>query len=254
MIRIAKQPLPRERRIYGHLIVMAIINITIPFLLITWAEQYVESSLAAILTSPVPLFAIVLSAWFLPDEPIRVNGLIGLVVGFVGVRSSRGRGLSGEGASLPGELALLGATVSYGVRRRLRATQRPRPAGDGPRGLRGLVRGAHHGVLALLTEHPWTATPDGEAVFAILWLGVLGSGLAYLLVFRLFANWGATRTTMVAYVIPVVGITLGYLVLQEPVDARIVFGTALVITGIGLVNSRFGRRRLYGRVPPIEAV
>jgi drug/metabolite transporter (DMT)-like permease len=110
------------------------------------------------------------------------------------------------------------------------------------------------GVLALLTEHPWTATPDGEAVFGILWLGVLGSGLAYLLVFRLFANWGATRTTMVAYVIPVVGITLGYLVLQEPVDARIIFGTALVITGIGLVNSRFGRRRLYGRVPPVEAV
>ena len=49
---------------------MAIINITIPFLLITWAEQSVESSLAAILTSPVPLFAIVLSALFLPDEPI----------------------------------------------------------------------------------------------------------------------------------------------------------------------------------------
>jgi drug/metabolite transporter (DMT)-like permease len=232
VIRIAKQPLPRERRIYGHLIVMAIINITIPFLLITWAEQYVESSLAAILTSPVPLFAIVLSAWFLPDEPIRVNGLIGL----------------------PGELALLGATVSYAcgavyARRNVRGLPAMVPAV-----FQVSFAALITGVLALLTEHPWTATPDGEAVFAILWLGVLGSGLAYLLVFRLFANWGATRTTMVAYVIPVVGITLGFLVLQEPVDARIVFGTALVIAGIGLVNSRFGRRRLYGRVPPIEAV
>src|SRR5215218_7971262 len=56
VIRIARQPLPRDRRAYGHLFVMAIINITIPFLLITWAEQSVESSLAAILTSPVPLF------------------------------------------------------------------------------------------------------------------------------------------------------------------------------------------------------
>ena len=74
VIRIAGQRLPRERRIYGHLVVMSIINITIPFLLITWAEQSVESSLAAILTSPVPLFAIVLSAIFLPDEPMRVNG------------------------------------------------------------------------------------------------------------------------------------------------------------------------------------
>ena len=75
VVRVARQALPRERRIYGHLVVMAVINITIPFLLITWAEQSVESSLAAILTSPVPLFAIVLSALFLPDEPIRVNGL-----------------------------------------------------------------------------------------------------------------------------------------------------------------------------------
>ena len=109
------------------------------------------------------------------------------------------------------------------------------------------------GTVALLFEHPWTASPDAEAIFSILWLGILGSGLAYLAVFRLFAHWGATRTTLVAYLIPVVGITLGYLVLQEPVDARIVFGTALVIAGIGLVNSRFGRRRVFGRVPPIEA-
>ena len=74
-------------------------------------------------------------------------------------------------------------------------------------------------------------------------------------VFRLFAAWGATRTTLVAYLIPVWGIVLGYLVLQEPVDARIVIGTGLVIAGIGVVNSKFGRRRLFGRTAaePVEA-
>src|SRR3954470_3661212 len=113
VVRIAKQALPRERRIYGHLLVMAVINITIPFLLITWAEQSVESSLAAILTSPVPLFAIVLSALFLPDEPMRVNGLIGLVVGFVGVVIITSRGLTGGESSVTGEIALLGAALSY---------------------------------------------------------------------------------------------------------------------------------------------
>jgi drug/metabolite transporter (DMT)-like permease len=110
------------------------------------------------------------------------------------------------------------------------------------------------GVVALLFEQPWTAQPDAEAIFSILWLGILGSGLAYLAVFRLFARWGATRTTLVAYLIPVFGIALGFLVLEEPIDARIIFGTGLVIAGIGLVNSRFGRRRVFGRVPPIEAV
>ena len=99
---------------YGHLLVMAIINITIPFLLITWAEQSVDSSLAAILTSPVPLFAIVLSALFLVDEPMRVNGVLGLVVGFIGVviltspRPDRRRVVASSG-----ELALLGAAFSY---------------------------------------------------------------------------------------------------------------------------------------------
>ncbi len=94
----------------------------------------------------------------------------------------------------------------------------------------------------------------GQAIFSILWLGILGSGLAYLAVFRLFAAWGATRTTLVAYLLPVVGIVLGYLVLQEPVDARLLIGTGLVIAGVGLVNSRFGRRRVFGRTPEVEAV
>src|SRR3954471_15215940 len=113
VVRLAHQPLPRDRRTYRHLLVMAIINITIPFLLITWAEQSVESSLAAILTSPVPLFAIVLSALFLPDEPMRVNGLIGLIVGFVGVVIITSRGLTGGESSVVGEIALLGAALSY---------------------------------------------------------------------------------------------------------------------------------------------
>ena len=254
VIRLAHQPLPRQRRIYGHLLVMAIINITIPFLLITWAEQSVESSLAAILTSPVPLFAIVLSSLFLHDEPMRVNGVVGLVVGFVGVVIITSGGLTGSGSSIPGELALLGAAFSYACgavysRRNVRGLAPMIPAV-----FQVSFAAIITGVLALTFEHPWTARPDAQGIFSILWLGILGSGLAYLFVFRLFAAWGATRTTMVAYVIPPVGIVLGFLVLAEPVDARIIFGTALVIAGIGLVNSKYGRRRLFGRaVPPVEA-
>lgn len=253
VVRAAGQALPRERRIYGHLLVMAIINVTIPFLLITWAEQSVESSLAAVLTSPVPLFAIVLSALFLHDEPMRVNGLVGLVVGFFGVVIITSRGLTSEGSSIGGELALLGATVSYACgavysRRNVRGLPAMIPAV-----FQVSFAAVITALIAIVFEHPWTATPDLQAVFAILWLGILGSGVAYLLVFRLFSRWGATRTTLVAYLIPVVGIALGFLVLQEPLDARILLGTGLVIAGIGLVNSRFGRRRLFGRTSPVEA-
>ena len=198
---------------------MAIINITIPFLLITWAEQSVESSLAAILTSPVPLFAIVLSAIFLHDEPMRVNGVVGLVVGFIGVVIITSRGLTGEGSSVIGELALLGAAFSYACgavysRRNVRGLPPMIPAV-----FQVTFAAIITGVIALLFEQPWTATPDAEAIFSILWLGILGSGLAYLLVFRLFANWGATRTTLVAYLIPVVGHRPRLPRPREPIDA-----------------------------------
>jgi drug/metabolite transporter (DMT)-like permease len=252
-IRIARQELPREPRIYGHLVVMAVVNIVIPFVLITWAEQSVDSSIAAILTSAVPLFAIIIAPLFLHDEPIRVNGVAGLGIGFVGVVILTSNELSLSNSDLTGEIALLGAALSYAVgavysRRNMRGVPPMIPAVFQVT-FALLIAGA----IALVLERPWEARPDLEAVFSILWLGILGSGLAYLLVFRLFASWGATRTTLVAYLIPVWGIILGFLVLAEPIDGRLLAGTALVVGGMALVNSRFGRRTIFGRMPPVEA-
>jgi drug/metabolite transporter (DMT)-like permease len=253
VLRVAGQKVPRERRIYGHLVVMAIVNIVIPFALITWAEKSVDSSIAAILTSAVPLFAIIIAPLFLHDEPIRVNGLIGLGVGFIGVVVLTSRDLSTSGSDITGEIALLGAALSYAVGAVY--------ARHNMRGVPPMIPAVFQvtfalliaGTIAILFEHPWDSRPDLQAIFSIVWLGLLGSGLAYLAMFRLLASWGATRTTLVAYEIPVVGIVLGFLVLQEPIDGRLLVGTALVIGGVALVNSRFGRRRLFGRVPPAEA-
>jgi drug/metabolite transporter (DMT)-like permease len=253
VLRLAGQTLPRERRIYGHLVVMAIVSIVIPFALITWAERSVDSSIAAILTSAVPLFAIVMAPLFLHDEPIRVNGIVGLAVGFFGVVVLTGRDLTTAGSDITGEVALLGAALSYAggavyARHHMRGIPPMIPAV-----FQVTFAMLIAGTIAILFEHPWDARPDAEAVFSIVWLGVLGSGLAYLAMFRLLASWGATRTTLVAYEIPVVGIVLGFVVLQEPIDGRLLIGTALIVGGVALVNSRFGRRRLFGRVPPIEA-
>ena len=250
VVRIAKQPLPRERRIYGHLLVMAIINITIPFLLITWAEQSVESSLAAILTSPVPLFAIVLSSLFLADEPMRVNGVVGLVVGFIGVVIITSRGLTGAGSSVIGELALLGAAFSYACgavysRRNVRGLAPMIPAV-----FQVTFAAIITGAVALLFEHPWTATPDAEAIFSILWLGILGSGLAYLLVFRLFAALGRDAHDARRLPHPRLGdrprLPRAPGTGRRPDHHR---DRRWSSPAIGLVNSKFGRRRLFGRAP-----
>jgi len=256
VVLVSRVELPRSPRMYGHLAVMATINIALPFCLITFAERSTESSVASILTAPVPLFAAVLAPFFLPDEPIRVNGLAGLAIGFLGVVILVSPGLtgSGSGGQLIGMLALLAGACSYAcgaiyARRNVR-------------GLRAMVPAVFQvtfaclvtGTLALLFDHPVHATPDPQAIFSILWLGLLGSGIAYLCFFRLLGPWGATRLTMVAYLLPAVGIVLGFLVLGETIDGRIVLGTLAILAGIGIVNSRYGRRRVFGGRPDPESV
>ena len=253
VLRVRGQPLPPRSRIYGHLFVMGLINITIPFLLITWAEQSVESSLAAVLTSMVPLFTVVLAPLFIHDEPLRINAVVGLAVGFIGVIVLTSRELSGTGSSLLADLALVAAALYYGsgavyARRNVRGVAPLIPAV-----FQVTFAFLVSAMFALLLEHPWTAKPGPQSLFAMAMLGVFGSGVAYLCFFRLLSRWGATRTTLVAYVLPVVGILLGFVVLQEPLEGRVIVGTGLVIGGIGLVNSRLGRRVLFaterGRAP-----
>ena len=255
VLRASRIPLPRERRMYGHLLVMATINIAIPFSLITWAEQSVDSALAAIINATVPLFVLVIAPMFLPDEPIRINGILGLMIGFIGVVLIVSPGLTAADGDPLGELALLGSSVTYAIgnvynRRNVR-------------GLPPLIPAVFQvtfgllivGILALLFEQPWaTATPDAQAWFSVIWLGIVGSGLAYMAYFRLLSRWGATRTSLVAYLLPVVGIILGFLVLQEPIEPSLIAGTALIIGGVALVNGRWGRRALFSRVPPVEPV
>jgi len=255
VLRVTRTPLPRDRRPYLHLLVMSVINIAIPFALITWAEQSVDSALAAILNSTVPLFVLVIAPLFLPDEPIRVNGLVGLAVGFIGVVLIVSPGLVGTAGTVPGMIALLGASVSYAcgnvyARRNVRGLAPMIPAVFQVTFALLIV-----GALALIVERPWeTATPDAQAWFSVVWLGILGSGIAYLAYFRLLSKWGATRTSLVAYLLPIVGIVLGALVLQEPIGPPLVVGTVLVIAGVALVNGRWGRRRLFAEAPPVEPV
>lgn len=248
----AKHALPRSPRTYGHLLVMALINITLPFLLITWAERSVASGLAAVLTSIVPLFAVVLAHLFIHDERMRMSSVVGLVVGFIGVIVLTGPSL-GDGSNLAEDIALIGSSLCYAAggvyaRRNVRGLQPMIPAV-----LQVTFAMLVTSAFALALEHPWDARPSNAGILSIVWLGLLGSGAAYLCFFRLLSRWGATRTTAVAYLIPAVGIILGALVLAEPLSPRVIFGTLLIVGGVALVSARGAGTRLLDRIFRPEA-
>jgi drug/metabolite transporter (DMT)-like permease len=251
VVVVARESLPRNRSTYLHLLVMAVINIVIPFTLITWAEQSVASAIAAILNGAVPLLVIVLAALVFPDEPITLGRLVGVIVGYVGVLVLVAPGLAGalNGSEVTGEVALLGSTVSYAVgavyaRRNIKGL-RPMIPAVFQVGFAFLIVA----TLALLFEKPLAVAWNSNALIAVLWLGLLGSGAAYLIMFRLLGRIGATATSQLAYLLPVVGIVTGALMFNEAVDGRVIGGTALILGGVTLVNSRFGTRRIFGRRP-----
>jgi drug/metabolite transporter (DMT)-like permease len=246
VVLVVRPAFPRQARMYGHLALLSVFSVVLPFSLITWAEQSVSSSLAAILTSTVPLFVIVIAAFFLRDEGITVNRVIGLVVGFGGVVLLTG-GPAG-GGEMPAQLALLGAAASYGIGAVYGRRTVTGLAPIVPAAVQVAFAFALSSLLALAFERPFDLGYSPAAIGSLLWLGILGSGLAYLAFFRLLRRWGATRTSLVAYVMPVVGIALGVLIAGEAVDLPMIVGSLLVIGGIGLVNLPASPSALVRRV------
>jgi len=249
VVAIARQELPRSPRMYGHLLVMAVVNIVIPFTLITVGEQSIDSALASILNATVPLTVIILAPMFLPDERITLPKIAGLALGFAGVILLVAPDLVNlSDSDLSGELMMIGSSIAYGVgnvysRRNVHGLRPMIPALFQVSFAAAIVV-----PLALIIDEPFSRVAAApEALVAVVWLGILGSGVAYLCYFTVLQRWGATRTSMVAYLLPVVGIALGAMVLGEPVTLNRVLGAAMVIAGIGLVNSGPKVRRWIDR-------
>jgi drug/metabolite transporter (DMT)-like permease len=253
VVAVAREPLPRRARQYGSLLLLSVVNIVIPFLLITVGEQSTDSALASILNSTVPLFVIVIAPLVLPDEGITAARVAGLAVGFAGVVWLVAPGLaSGLGGSVPAELMMVGSSLSYAcgnvyARRNVRGLAPMIPAL-----LQVGFAAAITVPMALLIDHPWVDVhPAPAAYLAVAWLGFLGSGLAYLCYFTLLRHWGSMRTSMTSYLLPVVGIAAGALVLGEAVTLNRIGGTALIVAGIAIGSSPRAVRRLLRRPEPM---
>lgn len=232
--------LPRSGRILGIIFLVALVNNTLPFSLITWGEQYIPSGLAAILNSTVPLFAVVISHFALSDERFSWSRVAGVTVGFMGVAILFAPDLFSQGFSgaVIGQLAIILASLGYAIGS---VTARKYLRGVPSATLSALQLGfalLWVTLPALAWEKPWTMQPTALAWFSALWLGLLGTGLAYLFFFQLIKSIGATPTTMVTYVIPVFAVIFGVIFLDERLYWAQLAALALIFAGVWLVNRR----------------
>lgn len=247
IMKLTDQSLPRSKAIWGHLTFLGVINTALPFILITWAESGidgVDSTVASVLNSTVPLFSIVIAGALLRMEQLSVGGVSGVIVGFLGVVLMLSRGLGDSSGSLMAHLAIIIAALCYAVssiyaRKNLQQVS-PVVLATGQL----LVAGIVVSILAVALEDFNQQSFTQTTIMSLLWLGLLGSCLAYILYFFVLRNWGPTRTTLVTYLLPVVGVTAGVLILDEAIDWRLVTGGLLILSGVALVNWRPRQRRI----------
>lgn len=246
---IRRPTLPRQRRVLAMLALLGVINTALPFVLISWGEQAIDSAVASVLNGTVPLFAMVFAHFALDDDRMTSSRVLGLLVGFAGVvvllsGEMVGGGLRQSGL---GQVAVLLAAVLYAAsgvfaRKNLREVS-PMVQAFLPL----IVADTLIWMGALGIEAPGLVPAARSTWIAVTWLGILGSGIAYLILFQLLHRIGPTRTSMVTYVFPLVGLVLGVVFLQEALTPQLVFGTAMIIAGILVVNGSSILQRRVGR-------
>jgi drug/metabolite transporter (DMT)-like permease len=208
---------PRGRRGWLLLLVMGVIGNAIPFSLISWGETRIDSGLTAILMSSVPLATIMLAPAFVRDEPITPGKLLGV------------------------EIAVAGATLCYAVNG-LVARRLPQMSAEAI-GAGCLLCATLAGLpVSLAADRPWLTTPSALSLAAVALLGVLNTGVGYLLMFRLIVRAGAGFSSLNNFLVPLFGVMWGALLLGERPSPRALVGLLLIFGGLVAVRLWPGRR------------
>ena len=216
-----------------HFFIIGLFNSAIPFLLFAYAAQTLNASTLAILNSTAPIWgALIGFVWY--RSPLSANAILGMMIGIGGVAVLVGLDSStiGGEAIFPIGASLM-ASFSYGIATNYTKNARQIPAFDNAH---GSMWAAVIWVLPLLPFLPMRAAPSTFEWGSVITLGVLCTGLAYLLYFHLVSEIGPTSDLTVTFLVPVFGILWGYLILGEPIGFNTIIGTILVLSGTMLVT------------------
>lgn len=231
--------LPRDPGVWGAFLVMGVLNNAIPFSLIVFGQTQIPSGLASILNATTPLWTVIVSGLMLADERASGRKLTGVALGLGGVAVMIGLDtLAGLGHQILPQMAVLGAAISYAFAsvfgRRFR-TMGVDPVVTAA----GMVTASSAVLLPVaLVVDGWPGGAPGQAWLAVGALGVVCTGLAYVLYFRVLARAGATNISLVTFLVPVSAILLGWLFLNETLGAAHVIGMGLIAAGLALIDGR----------------
>jgi drug/metabolite transporter (DMT)-like permease len=247
VILIQRAQLPRSLKEWTPLLILGITNVAIPFFLISWGEQSIDSAVAAILDATVPLFTILIAHYLLHDDKMTVPKVLGLLMGFAGVVILMSKDIGASAGSVLGQLAVVLACVFYagsGVYARKTTESTP-----------GIFRSV--GPLVSSTAVMWLATflvespveiPQlGITWIALLFLGIVGSGIAFILLYYLIHEIGPTRTSMVTYLFPLGGVLLGVIFLNEELSWQVLVGGVLVILSLVVANLQPQKQKITAK-------
>lgn len=250
VLRARRISLPRDLTYWRHVAVCSVFANVLPFTLLAWGEERITSALTAVLNASTPLFTALSGALYLGDRFGR-REVSGLLLGIAGVGVAAGVGGADlADSSVAGSLAAVGAGACYGA---------------------GLVYAKRHllgvsaevaatgqlsaGLVIMLPVAALTTATEGidlapHRIVAIVLLGAVGTGFAYLLYYRSVAELGPTTTSLVTYLIPPIAVVVGVIALDEAFHLRVVLGGAMIVLGIALVQRRL---RWPGRRAPVPA-
>jgi drug/metabolite transporter (DMT)-like permease len=212
------------------------INSTIPFLLITWAQQYVPASNTVVLASTTPIFAFLITWGITRHEPATLLKLVGAILGLAGTAAIIDLdALATLDANILAEIVILLATISFAFATiyGLRLTEYdPMVVAAGSLLFGGLILLP----LALIVDHPWTLRPTAEALAATVAMGIFSSAFGLMLFYMCLTRLGTLTTNAQGYLRIPIGVGLSVLLLGESVPANLALGLMLVMAGVAAMT------------------
>lgn len=246
VIRAWGYTFPPLSRAWLPYVTLAVLGNCLPFWLITWGQQSIDSALAGILMAIMPLATLVMAHIWVAGEHMTRNRAAGFLLGFGGIMVLMGpaalSGLGGAPLEVLAQLAVLGGALCYATQSVLvRVT------------LKGDVMVASAAIIAiaaaislpiaLVVDQPWTLSPSWTSINAVIWIGIGPTAIATLAYLKLIGSAGPTFMSLVNYCVPVVALFLGMAVLGEEPGANAYTGLLLILTGIALSQLRRAEKR-----------